>query len=202
MSKYIVYLRTNTVNGKQYVGQTNDLKKRNRCFNCLKSRYNKHLDEERKKFGVDCFKVEVLAEVETREEAWKLEEEYIAKLNTIFPNGYNRAYGGKANKGGNKGYHNGKEFQKGDEPWNKGVKGTHFSPDTEFKPIAVVRLEKNGNFSKMYERVKDVIDDGFYTTAVCQCCKGKRKTSGGFKWMYKSDYEKMIGEAIAPPTII
>ena len=109
MSKYIVYLRTNTVNGKQYVGQTNNLEQRNHQFNSLKCKYNKYLDEDRIKFGVNCFKVEVLEEVETREEAWKLEETYIAKFNTVFPNGYNRAYGGRTNKGGNKGNHNGKE---------------------------------------------------------------------------------------------
>lgn len=146
---YTVYLRTNTVNGKQYVGQTNNLEQRNRQFNSLKCKYNKYLDEDRTKFGVDCFKVEILAEVETREKAWALEKEFITKLGTVFPNGYNKAYGGKTNKGGNKGYHNGKEFKKGDEPWNKGVKdcfseetiksmsekhkGKHNSPSTEFK---------------------------------------------------------------------
>lgn len=146
---YTVYLRTNTVNGKQYVGQTNNLEQRNRQFNSLKCKYNKYLDEDRTKFGVDCFKLEILAEVETREKAWTLEEEFITKLGTVFPNGYNKAYGGKTNKGGNKGYHNGKEFKKGDEPWNKGVKncfseetiksmsekrkGKHNSPATEFK---------------------------------------------------------------------
>ena len=29
---------------------------------------------------------------------------------------------------------------------------------------------------------------------ISQCCKGKQKTSGGYKWMYKEDYDKYIEE--------
>lgn len=47
-------------------------------------------------------------------------------------------------------------FAKGHDPWNKGLKGIHLSPDTEFKPgeisptrVAVgtvtIRTDKNGN---------------------------------------------------------
>lgn len=237
---YTVYLRTNTINGKQYVGQTNNLERRNHQFNSLKNKYNKYLDEDRTKFGVDCFKVEVLAEVETREKAWSLEEEFIAKLGTVFPNGYNRAYGGKTNKGGNKGNHNGKEFKKGDEPWNKGKnnyfssealksmsekhKGKHNSPSTEFKKgivpwmkgkhhteeaieknrqahigkispkrKPVVQLTIDGEYIKEFSHAKDAaIELGLKSDeSIRKACKESWRTSSGFKWMHKSDYEKM-----------
>lgn len=194
--KYTVYLRSNLVNGKQYVGQTKDFKKREIQWRCLKSQYaNKHICEDRKKYGIDNFKAEILAIVETREEAWNLEKKYIKEFNTVFPNGYNRAYGGKTNKGGNLGYHNGNGFKKGNKPWNKGIKGTHFSPETEFKNIPVVKMKDNKAI-KYYERILDAANDneGCYTSSIAQVCKGYRKTAGGFKWMYKEDYEKMLGE--------
>lgn len=128
---YTVYLRTNKVNGKQYVGQTKDFKSREREWKCMKCRYaNKVLAEDRHKFGLENWDLNILEECDTKEEAWEFEKKYIEKLNTKFPNGYNRAIGGRTNKGGNKGYHNGKEFKKGHKPWNKGMYGTHFSKET------------------------------------------------------------------------
>lgn len=192
--KYTVYLRTNKINGKQYVGQTNNFRKRENTWNCLKARYaNKVLQNDRVEFGLDAFSAEILAEVETKEEAWELEKKYIAELNTVYPNGYNRAYGGKTNKGGNKGYHNGKEFKKGNEPWNKGIKGIHLSPNTEFVGIPIVQL-KDVEIIKEYPSMIAARKDGFHSSAISACCKGKRKTHGGFKWMLKDDYEKMLGE--------
>lgn len=192
---YTIYLRTNLVNGKQYVGQTIDFRKRENTWNCLKARYaNQYIGAEREKYGVENFKCDILAEVETREEAWELEKKYIAELNTIYPNGYNRAYGGKTNVGGNNGYHNGKEFKKGHKTWNKGLKGTHFSPDTEFKGKSVVQLKdgvliKEWNSAIMVER-----ELGIKRAAISACCRKVKhcKTAGGYQWMYKEDYANML----------
>lgn len=250
--KYTVYLRTNLVNGKQYVGQTNNLVRRNHQFNSLKCEYNKYLDEDRLKFGVDNFDAKILAEVETREDAWELEQKYIKEYNTVFPNGYNRAFGGRTNKGGNVGYHNGKEFKKGDEPWNKGVKecfneetlkkmsevrkGKHNSPSTEFKKGLTPWIkgkhhteetnEKNrlahlGKISKKRKPVvKLTLEEEFITEYSCckdaanamgfkcdesirKACTKNGSTSGGFKWKFKEDYEKMKnGEVVTPPIIV
>ena len=241
--KYIVYLRTNKVNGKKYVGQTNNLTRRNRQFNSLKCQYNAYLDGDRARYGVDSFDVETLAETDTREEAWKLEQDYINEFNTVFPNGYNRAYGGKTNNGGNNGNHNGKEFKTGHEPWNKGVKKCfsddtlksmsekrkckHNSPSTEFKkgmapwikgkhhseesnkknrqahlgmvspkrkPIIQLTLENEfvKEFTHCAEAAKEI---GFKSDeSIRKACADTWRTSGGFKWMFKDDYEKMLAE--------
>lgn len=194
---YTIYLRTNLVNGKQYVGQTCDFRKRESQWNCLKARYaNQYIVAEREKYGVENFKCEIIAEVETREDAWELERHYIEELNTVYPNGYNRAYGGKTNVGGNKGYHNGNEFKKGSEPWNKNLKGIHLSPDTEFKGKSVVQLKdglliKEWNSAILAER-----ELGIKRAAISACCRKvkHRKTAGGFEWMFKEDYEKMLTE--------
>lgn len=190
---YTLYLRTNLVNGKQYVGQTSYFRKRENTWNCLKARYaNQYIVAEREKYGVENFKCDILAEVETREEAWELEKKYIAELNTVYPNGYNRAYGGKTNVGGNNGYHNGKEFEKGFEPWNKNLKGIHLCPDTEFKSIPIVQL-KDGAFVREWDSIKEAAQnvDKCYTSSISRCCKGVTKTAGGYQWMYKEDYENM-----------
>ena len=238
---YTVYLRTNKVNGKQYVGQTNNLERRNYQFNSIKCRYNTHLDDDRIIFGVDNFDVVVLAEVATREEAWELEQKYVKEFNTIFPNGYNRAYGGRTNKGGNNGYHNGKEFKKGDKPWNKGVKncfteetlkaksenqkGRHNSPATEFKKgmtswikgkhhseetkrklsetkkgkaspkrKPVVQLTQENEFVREFTHCGAAAKEmGFKTDeSIRKACVETWRTSGGSKWMYKEDYEKLL----------
>lgn len=97
---YTVYLRTNLINGKQYVGQTGDFERREKQFNRIHQRYaNKILTIDRQKYGLESFKVEILSIVENREEAWKLEEKYIKELNTKYPNGYNMSDGGFTNKG-------------------------------------------------------------------------------------------------------
>ena len=45
--KYTVYIRTNVINGKQYVGQTSNIIQRNRDWNCLKKSYaNPIIDSE------------------------------------------------------------------------------------------------------------------------------------------------------------
>lgn len=95
---YTIYLRTNKINGKQYVGQSGDFETREKQFKRINQRYaNKRLSEDRRKYGLDNFDLKILAEVKTQEEAWELERKYIKDLNTKYPNGYNMSDGGKTN---------------------------------------------------------------------------------------------------------
>lgn len=126
----VIYLRTNTVNGMQYVGQTKDFKTRERQWKCLKLRYaNQLLTDDREKYGLDAFETKILIEC-PNEELDYYEKQYIEELNTIYPSGYNANEGGaisfkcsditkekisKANKGENNGMF-------GKTPWNKGLK--------------------------------------------------------------------------------
>lgn len=90
-----IYLITNRVNRKQYVGQTKS---------SLKRRFNQHCDKRNKtaisyailKYGRENFSIEVIREnVNSMDELNELEIRYIKDLNTISPNGYNVEYGGK-----------------------------------------------------------------------------------------------------------
>lgn len=134
----VIYLRTNLVNGLQYVGQARNLRKRNYCWNCLSYRYgNQLLTDDRAKYGLDNFKVEILEECDDSK-LDELEKHYIEILNTTFPNGYNDNEGGaigfhhsqrtkdkisEANSGANNGMH-------GKKAWNKGL---HWSEDVKEK---------------------------------------------------------------------
>ena len=93
--KFVVYLRTNLVNGKQYVGQTSRFANRNSKWKKLNELYSsKILYEDRIKYGLENFKCDILAVCDSQEDAWELEKKYIKEYNTKYPNGYNMSDGG------------------------------------------------------------------------------------------------------------
>lgn len=127
----VIYLRTNLVNGMQYVGQTVDFKNREHQWKLLKWRYaNQLLTNDRNKYGLDNFKVEILKEcIDSDLDYW--EKHYIEKYNTIYPNGYNTNEGGTINfkhssetkiKMSEIAKRKKHTFKKGHNPWNKGIK--------------------------------------------------------------------------------
>ena len=96
-----IYLRTNTVNGKQYVGQstTRRFKKRQKEWNNLNIPYaGVVINNARAKYGLDAFDFEILKECEDEElDQW--ETYYIKELNTKAPYGYNMTDGGEGMNG-------------------------------------------------------------------------------------------------------
>ena len=99
MKKFIIYLRRNLINGKCYVGQTCNFKQRNNDWRRLNKCYSKHIDVDRELYGLDKFTVEILAEADSRDEAFELEKRFIADYNSVWPNGYNISTGGYSNSG-------------------------------------------------------------------------------------------------------
>lgn len=177
---YTVYLRTNTVNGMQYVGQTVNFRKRKNHWNCLTQKYaNNYLNEEREKYGLDSFKTEVLAEVETQEEAWELEEHYIKELNTLYPQGYNINVGGKNNCGAPKGVPKSEEVKHKMSEAHKGVPNVKLSKQ-------VLQLDKvTGEVIKQWSSAHEVQRQlGYSQASISKCCNGKRNQAYGFKWKY------------------
>ncbi len=90
----IIYKITNLVNSKCYIGQT---------IQKLEYRWAKHgdvsshcfaLNNAIKKYGKDSFKIEKLANCNSKEELNTLEAFYIKNHNSLFPNGYNLTGGG------------------------------------------------------------------------------------------------------------
>lgn len=89
-----IYQITNLINGKIYIGQTNNIQKRlanHRCSNDP----NMVIARALRKYGVDNFKFEVLLRGLTPDEANQKEIEFIKEKNSLVPYGYNVATGGK-----------------------------------------------------------------------------------------------------------
>lgn len=82
-----VYVTTNLINGKQYVGD--------RSCNCEpeKDKYlgsgRPYFENAKIKYGKENFKKEILEKFDTKKEAFNAQEKYIIQFNTLFPNGYN-----------------------------------------------------------------------------------------------------------------
>lgn len=60
--------------------------------------------------------------------------------------------------------------------------------------IPVVQLTLEGELVKVYDSSGETTRNGFSQGNIWSCCKGKRKTNKGYKWMYLSDYESMKKE--------
>ena len=89
-----IYQITNLINGKIYIGQTNNIQKRwanHRCNNDP----NMVIARALHKYGIDNFKFEVLLRGLTPDEANQKEIELIKEKNSLVPYGYNVATGGK-----------------------------------------------------------------------------------------------------------
>lgn len=92
-----IYLVTNKINGKQYVGQT---------VRSVADRWVRHVSASKtqqdnnyfhnaiRKYGRDSFEITILEEVEKASELDAKEQYYIEKYNTYYPNGYNTTRGG------------------------------------------------------------------------------------------------------------
>lgn len=92
----VIYLISNMINNKQYVGQTT----RNlsdRWYNHTKysGRGRSAISKAIHKYGKDNFKIEIIDTANSLEELNQKEQEWISKLNSLCPNGYNIAPGGK-----------------------------------------------------------------------------------------------------------
>ena len=131
-----VYLTTNLVNGKRYVGSHNGDE------NDTYLGSGDIIESAQKKYGKKNFKREIL---ETRKEAFLLEEKYIRLNEThVSQGGYNISWtGGMGSWGGKHSEETKKklsEKRKGKAPWNKGKTGI-YSKET------LKRMRENSNNS-------------------------------------------------------
>lgn len=83
-----VYLITNLINGKKYIGQTIQSVKRRWDYRVCNAGRCVALKSAIKKYGKENFKIESLHEASSLEELSIKESEYIKSFNTLAPNGY------------------------------------------------------------------------------------------------------------------
>lgn len=43
---------------------------------------------------------------------------------------------------------------------------------------------RNGKLIKVYNAMQDAMKDGFFKSAICKCCQGKRNHHHGYQWAY------------------
>lgn len=176
--KYI-YIRTNLVNGKQYVGQTQNLIEREKAWRKINSNIygNKYFSNDRKKYGLDNFSFEILETCDD-EKSDELEQYYIKKYNTIYPNGYNIQSGGK------KGFTY-KEMEETKIKKSISHKGK-IPPCVKQRPVNQFTLD--GLFLRAYKSTREVErQTGFHHANISACCKGKYKQAYNSIWKYAED---------------
>lgn len=91
----IIYLVTNKINNKKYIGQTTRTLKERWSQHCTPSALDKGvLHKAILKYGKENFNLEIIREAYTLDELNVLEIELISQYKTIAPNGYNLLEGG------------------------------------------------------------------------------------------------------------
>jgi group I intron endonuclease len=94
----VVYLVTNRIDGKKYVGKTQktvQARWADHCGNARNPKKQEYLYRAIRKHGAENFSVEILAQVSTLEELNSSECRFIAELGTLAPDGYNMTHGGE-----------------------------------------------------------------------------------------------------------
>lgn len=99
-----IYMYTNKINGKKYIGQTKDFNKRKNehIWDCKNEKRCRALEKAIIKYGIENFDIKILAEnIPTQEKMDEYEIFFIKRYNTLVKNknGYNISEGGS---GGNK----------------------------------------------------------------------------------------------------
>lgn len=118
----VIYLITNKVNGKQYVGQTTQSLFRRWHLHCSKSGRCLAMKSAIRKYGKENFSIKSIYVASCLEELNQMEREFINKYNTLFPNGYNLTIGGSSRTVFSEETRKRMSDAKiGHIPWNKGL---------------------------------------------------------------------------------
>ena len=192
---YTVYQHRNLKNGKSYIGMTSlEPKKRWNSGKGYKKNSKMWSDIQNSDWNKD-WEHNIIGQSEDKQEALNVEEMFIWLFNST-NDGYNTStYGGTSykrteesrkkmseskigEKNPNFGKHHSEETKK---KMSEARIGNHNRPQTP-----VLQYSKSGEFIAEYPSIKEAKKQtGCYQGNICECCKGKRKSTGGFIWRYK-----------------
>lgn len=158
-----IYKITNSINGKVYVGQAVDIKRRwqehnSHSFSPTHSSYNHTIHRAIRKYGIENFIFEVLEECS---ETLLNEKEiyWIAKLNSK-QNGYNMTDGGDSTANN----------------WDRRVE----------------QYSLKGEYLATYSAIRLAArKTGIDHATIGRCCNGKIKHAGGYLWVYEGETPKI-----------
>lgn len=163
-----VYIFTNLVNGKFYIGESVNLKRRMEEYFYPHKRENRIIHKAINKYGIDNFTFEFYYFPSfTKDDLLKLEEQMIISYNSIIPNGYNIC------------------------PKGTNCVGIKLSDETRSK-MRMSRMREvhkydalSGNYLETYPSVElAAINVSGNGPNISLCSSGKRKTAHGFTWSY------------------
>lgn len=194
-------MHVNKLNGKRYIGITSQ-KVEYRWNHGDGYRQNPHFNSAIQKYGWEAFEHIVLHDNLTEREAKTIEMALISKWHT-----QDREYGYNATAGGDglKGFVPSNELR---QLWSKVRTGKTRSEETKrrmskstalrrpdvmqksaeakYKSVSVFTLD--GHFLKRFHSITAAANELGLTSAqkahISDCCKGVRKSSGGYKWKY------------------
>ena len=206
---YTVYQHMNLRNGKSYIGMTSQNPKYR--WNSGKGyKFNPQMwsDIQNSDWNTD-WKHSIIRQFKDKDEALKYEAFLIAMLGTV-RNGYNiSSYGGSSYKRTDKtrkkisdnhadfsgekhpmfGKHHSEETK---QKMSESHIGKHFSEEhnnkiSQSKGVnGILQFSKNGEFIAEYPSIHEAErQTGCNNSHICECCKGERKSAGGFIWRYK-----------------
>lgn len=178
---YSVYVHT-FPNGKRYVGITSQSPER-RWKNGHAYKNQRYVWNAINKYGWHNIKHDVLYTGLTKFEACAIEQKLIADWKTTDKeHGYNIALGGQS---GLAGRHHSEETRRkmseshrGKNTWAKGRKNP---TATRVHSIPVACIE---SMTVYYSCADASRQTGVNQGHITQCCKGRRKTAGGYHWEY------------------
>jgi len=165
----------NIVNNKIYIGQSSDIQLRwtqhKRDLN-NGIHHNCHLQSSWQKYGEHCFEFIIIEECLLE----KLDEREIYWINYYdsYNNGYNLDMGGKGCRG----------YKHTEEELYKMREIQH--------PKHVIQCDRNGNYIKEWQSIAQISKTLGYSKRNIEACCNKiknHKTSYGFLWFYKDNYE-------------
>src|ERR1035437_838224 len=139
----VIYLITNSVNGKQYVGQTVQALHSRFAFHTSRASRCLALKSAIAKYGKENFTIKEFAKCQHVEELNKIEQEKIKEFNTLAPNGYNLTTGGKGHT------YSAESRKKMSE---SGKKRKPISPETSKKLSERMVGAKNWHFGKKFSK--------------------------------------------------
>ena len=194
-----IYKIENLVNGKVYVGQSINIKTRFMSHKSeLKSNNhsNIHLQNSWNKYGEENFKFEILEECNF-DNLNNLEKEWISKLNSINPYGYNLEYGGKENK--NISEYTRVKMKESKSGVNHPFYGVKFTDEhkqilreSKTTNIPILQFDLDGKLTKRWEygagEASKKLNIG--QSGIFKCFKMIRKTYKGYIWLYEKYYNE------------
>lgn len=204
-AEYFVYKHL-FPNKKMYIGITSQ-KPKKRWSGGHGYKTSVLMDNAIKKYGWQNIKHIILYQNLTKKEAEKIEMKLIKKYKTNQRKyGYNIANGGKcigmhsdltkqklskAHKGKSLSYETKEKIRKANSGKNNYLFGKPMRKELKekllkanYKPILM--FDKKNNLIQQFKCIKDAETKlKINNSNISQCCRGKRKTAGGFIWKYK-----------------